>query len=167
MILVKITNSTEVVASKTHKLFAKITPEKIDENLVEAEVIKQMGSDLASFGLKGEISIVKGIDIDPSDNIYITGDIEDNLDGNTAQGRDIFLVKFNSSSSLADLLKTLISPLLFRPITPADTPDNTASVNFLRSSSSRLASTSPFLLILICSVILLNVFVKVLISSSF
>ncbi len=64
MILVKITNSTEVVASKTHKLFAKVTPEKIDENLVESEVIKQMGSDLASFGLKGEISIVKGIDIE-------------------------------------------------------------------------------------------------------
>ena len=64
MILVKITNSTEVVASKTHKLFAKVTPEKIDENLVEAEVIKQMKSDLASFGLKGKISIVKGIDIE-------------------------------------------------------------------------------------------------------
>ncbi|WP_320677013.1 hypothetical protein [Prochlorococcus sp. MIT 1300] len=51
------------MASKTHKLFAKVTPEKVDENLVEAEVIKQMGSDLASFGLKGEISIVKGIDV--------------------------------------------------------------------------------------------------------
>ena len=64
MILVKITNSTEVVASKTHKLFAKVTPDKVDENWVEAEVIKQMGSDLASFGLKGEISIVKGIDVE-------------------------------------------------------------------------------------------------------
>ncbi len=64
MILIKITNSTEVVASKTHKLFAKVTPEKIDENWVEAEVIKQMSADLASFGLQGEISIVKGIEID-------------------------------------------------------------------------------------------------------
>ena len=63
MILVKITNSTEIVASKTHKLFAKVTSDKIDENLVEAEVIKQMGSDLASFGLRGEISIVKGVDV--------------------------------------------------------------------------------------------------------
>ena len=63
MILVKITNSTEVVASKTHKLFAKVTPEQIDENWVEAEVIKQMGADLSSFGLKGEISIVKGIEV--------------------------------------------------------------------------------------------------------
>ena len=64
MILVKISNSTEIVASKTHKLFAKMTPEKIDENLVEAEVIKQMSTDLASFGLQGEISIVKGIEIE-------------------------------------------------------------------------------------------------------
>ena len=64
MILVKITNSTEVVASKTHKLFAKVTPEKIDEQWVEAEVIKQMSTDLASFGLQGEISIVKGIEIE-------------------------------------------------------------------------------------------------------
>ena len=63
MILVKITNSTEVVASKTHKLFAKVTPDKIDQNLVESEVIKQMSSDLASFGLKGQISIVQGIDV--------------------------------------------------------------------------------------------------------
>ena len=63
MILVKITNSTEVVASKTHKLFAKVTPENIDVNLVESEVLKQMGSDLASFGLKGQISIVQGIDV--------------------------------------------------------------------------------------------------------
>ncbi len=64
MILVKITNPTEVVASKTHKLFAKMTPEKIDLNLVESEVVKQMCNDLASEGLKGEISIVKGVDIE-------------------------------------------------------------------------------------------------------
>ncbi len=70
MILVKITNSTEVVASKTHKLFAKVTPDKIDQNLVESEVIKQMGSDLASFGLKGQISIVQGIDV--NDDALIT-----------------------------------------------------------------------------------------------
>ena len=70
MILVKITNASEVVASKTHKLFAKMTPEKIDVNLVEAEVVKQMSADLAAQGLKGEISIVKGLDID--DNSLMT-----------------------------------------------------------------------------------------------
>ena len=41
-----------------------MTPEKIDLNLVESEVIKQMSSDLASEGLKGEISIIKGIDVE-------------------------------------------------------------------------------------------------------
>lgn len=47
MLLVEITNSSEMVASKTHKLFAKMTPEKIDKNIVEAQVIKQMSDDLA------------------------------------------------------------------------------------------------------------------------
>ena len=63
MILLNITNSSELVASKLGKFLENLTPEKIDENLVESEVIKQMGADLASFGLKGEISIVKGIDV--------------------------------------------------------------------------------------------------------
>ncbi len=73
MILVKITNSTEVVASKTHKLFAKVTSEKIDENLVESEVIKQMSTDLATFGLKGEISIVKGIEVEDEALVFKKG----------------------------------------------------------------------------------------------
>ena len=64
MLLVKITNSTEVVASKAGKLFAKMTPEKTDINIVESAVIKQMSADLASEGLIGQISIVKGIDIE-------------------------------------------------------------------------------------------------------
>ena len=58
MLLVEITNSSEMVASKTHKLFAKMTPEKIDKNIVEAQVIKQMSDDLAAWGLEGSISIV-------------------------------------------------------------------------------------------------------------
>jgi len=64
MLLVKITNSTEVVASKAGKIFAKMTPEKTDINIVEAAVIKQMGEDLAAEGLIGQISIVKGMDIE-------------------------------------------------------------------------------------------------------
>ena len=63
MLLVEITNSSEMVASKTHKLFAKMTPEKIDKNIVEAQVIKQMSDDLAAWGLEGSISIVKGLEV--------------------------------------------------------------------------------------------------------
>ena len=63
MILLKITNASDVVASKAGKLFEKITPEMIDQKLVESQVIQQMIEQLQLEGLKGQISIVKGIDI--------------------------------------------------------------------------------------------------------
>ena len=63
MILLKITNASDVVASKAGKLFEKITPEMIDQKLVESQVIQQMIEQLQLEGLKGQISSVKGIDI--------------------------------------------------------------------------------------------------------
>ena len=63
MILLKITNASDVVASKAGKLFEKITPEMIDQKLVESQVIQQMIDQLQLEGLKGQISSVKGIDI--------------------------------------------------------------------------------------------------------
>ena len=63
MILLKITNASDVVASKAGKLFEKITPEMIDQKLVESQVIQQMIDQLQLEGLKGEISSVKGLDI--------------------------------------------------------------------------------------------------------
>ena len=63
MILLKITNASDVVASKAGKLFEKMTPEMIDQKLVESQVIQQMIEQLQLEGLKGQISIVKGIDI--------------------------------------------------------------------------------------------------------
>ena len=70
MILLKITNASDVVASKAGKLFEKMTPEMIDQKLVESQVIQQMIDQLQLEGLKGEISIVKGLDI--SDDTLIT-----------------------------------------------------------------------------------------------
>ena len=63
MILLKITNASDVVASKAGKLFEKITPEMIDQKLVESQVIQQMIEQLQLEGLEGQISSVKGIDI--------------------------------------------------------------------------------------------------------
>jgi len=63
MIILKITNSSDVVASKAGKLFEKITPEMIDQKLVETQVIQQMIEQLQLEGLEGQISIVKGLDI--------------------------------------------------------------------------------------------------------
>ena len=63
MILLKITNASDVVASKAGKLFEKMTPEMIDQKLVETQVIQQMIEQLQLEGLKGQISIVKGLDL--------------------------------------------------------------------------------------------------------
>ena len=63
MILLKITNASDVVASKAGKLFEKMTPDMIDQKLVESQVIQQMIDQLQLEGLKGQISIVKGLDI--------------------------------------------------------------------------------------------------------
>ena len=63
MILLKITNASDVVASKAGKLFEKMTPEMIDQKLVESQVIQQMIEQLQLEGLKGQISSVKGLDL--------------------------------------------------------------------------------------------------------
>ena len=70
MILLKITNASEVVATKAGKLFEKMTPEMIDQKLVESQVIEQMIDQLKLEGLKGQISSVKGLDL--SDDNLIT-----------------------------------------------------------------------------------------------
>ena len=63
MILLKITNASDVVASKAGKLFEKMTPEMIDQKLVESQVVQQMIDQLQLEGLKGQISSVKGLEI--------------------------------------------------------------------------------------------------------
>ena len=63
MILLKITNASDVVASKAGKLFEKMTPEMIDQKLVESQVIQQMIEQFQLEGLKGQVSSVKGLDV--------------------------------------------------------------------------------------------------------
>ena len=73
MILLKITNASDVVASKAGKLFEKITPEMIDQKLVESKVIQQMIEQLQLEGLEGQISSVKGLDLSEENLITKTG----------------------------------------------------------------------------------------------
>ena len=63
MILLEITNASDVVASKAGKLFEKMTPDMIDQTLVESQIIQQMIEQLKLEGLKGTISSVKGLDL--------------------------------------------------------------------------------------------------------
>ena len=70
MILLKITNASDVVASKAGKLFEKMTPEMIDQKLVESQVMQQMIDQLQLEGLQGQISSVKGLVV--NDDTLIT-----------------------------------------------------------------------------------------------
>ena len=63
MILLEITNASEVVKAKAGKLFEKITPDRIDQKLVEAQVIQSMIEQLTLEGLQGEITSVKGLEV--------------------------------------------------------------------------------------------------------
>ena len=70
MIFIQITNASEVVRAKAGKIFEKITPDKIDQKLVETQVVQTMIEELKAEGLKGEISIIKGLEI--KDEMLIT-----------------------------------------------------------------------------------------------
>ena len=70
MILLKITNASDVVASKAGKIFEKMTPDQVDQKLVESQVIQQMIEQLQLEGLKGQISSVKGLDL--SEDVLMT-----------------------------------------------------------------------------------------------
>ncbi len=64
MIVLKITNASELVASKVGRFLERLTPDDLDSSTVEDQVIKKMIESLADEGLKGEIAAVNGLDID-------------------------------------------------------------------------------------------------------
>ena len=58
MIVLKISNASELVASKVGKFLERLTPDSVDHNAVEDQVIKKMVENLAAEGLKGEIASI-------------------------------------------------------------------------------------------------------------
>ena len=64
MIVLKISNASEVVASKVGKFFELLTPDSIDHTTVEDQVIKKMIENLAAEGIKGEIAAINGLELD-------------------------------------------------------------------------------------------------------
>jgi len=67
MIVLKISNSSEVVASKVGRFLELLTPDSVDQSAVEDQVIKKLVENLAAEGIKGEIAAVQGIDLDAKD----------------------------------------------------------------------------------------------------
>ena len=64
MIVLKISNASEVVASKVGKFIELLTPDSIDQTTVEDQVIKKLIENLAAEGIKGEIAAINGLELD-------------------------------------------------------------------------------------------------------
>jgi hypothetical protein len=63
MIVLKITNSSEVVAAKVGKLLESLTPDRFDQTKVEDIVMGKLVENLAAEGIQGELAAVRGLDL--------------------------------------------------------------------------------------------------------
>jgi ABC-type iron transport system FetAB ATPase subunit len=64
MILLKISNASELVASKIGKFLESLTPDGLDQTTVEDAVISKLIENLRAEGIKGEVAAVRGLDLD-------------------------------------------------------------------------------------------------------
>ena len=63
MIVLKISNASDVVASKVGRFIERLTPDSLDEAKVEEEVIKKLVENLRTEGIEGSVASVKGLDL--------------------------------------------------------------------------------------------------------
>ena len=64
MILLKVSNASDLVASKLGQIVERLTPDSIDQSTVEDLIVNKMIESLSEEGIKGEISSVTGVDFD-------------------------------------------------------------------------------------------------------
>ena len=67
MIVLKISNASEIVASKVGRFLERLTPDSVDLSTVEDQIIKKLIENLAAEGIKGEIASVHGVELDGQD----------------------------------------------------------------------------------------------------
>ena len=67
MIVLKISNASEFVASKVGRFFERLTPDSMDQTTVEDQVIKKLIENLAAEGLKGEVAAINGLELQGED----------------------------------------------------------------------------------------------------
>jgi hypothetical protein len=70
MILLNISNASELVASKIGKFLERLTPDALDQSTVEDIVIAKLIENLRAEGLKGEVAAVRGIDLHEKQVIF-------------------------------------------------------------------------------------------------
>ena len=74
MIVLKISNASELVASKVGRFLELLTPDSLDEAKVEEEVVKKLVENLRAEGIRGSVASVKGLDLAP-DGLSMKGDL--------------------------------------------------------------------------------------------
>lgn len=62
MILLKITNASEVVASRLGKFLGSLAVAGLDESTVEDILVRKLVENLHAEGLQGEVLVVTGLD---------------------------------------------------------------------------------------------------------
>ena len=63
MIVLKISNASELMASKLGKFLESLTPDGLDQATIEDVVLKKLVQNLQAEGLKGEVASVRGLDL--------------------------------------------------------------------------------------------------------
>jgi len=63
MIVLNITNASEVMASKMGKFLESLTPDSFDQAMVEDVLMKVLIENLREQGLRGEVAAVRGVDL--------------------------------------------------------------------------------------------------------
>ncbi|HBU26045.1 MULTISPECIES: hypothetical protein [Synechococcus] len=74
MIVLKISNASDLVASKVGRFLEMLTPDGLDEAKVEEEVIKKLVENLRAEGIRGSVASVKGLDLS-SDGLKLKTDL--------------------------------------------------------------------------------------------
>ena len=73
MIILKISNASEVMASKLGKFLESLTPESLDQSTIEDIVVKKLVENLQAEGLKGEVASVRGLDLEGKELVVHDG----------------------------------------------------------------------------------------------
>ncbi len=70
MIVLQISNSSELLAAKVGKFIESLTPDGFDQTTVEDIVIRKLIENLAAEGLHGEVAAVNGVDLQGQELVF-------------------------------------------------------------------------------------------------
>ena len=73
MIVLKISNASEVMASRLGKFLESLTPDSLDQSTIEDIVVKKLVENLQAEGLKGEVASVRGLDLEGKELVVHDG----------------------------------------------------------------------------------------------